>query len=700
MSKQRISAPGVVVNGVPVASEQSIEGNVATDDDAAKTLVDLNPDYVLRVLYPKDKKSNSTDLEAVTHIKIILKLLYNNGFVVEARPDANDQFILLFVTLKEEAFEKLVELSNATDKVFGVKANPTSDEKIPTAERLRLINLHLTLSEHKGGCGLKVGVHNIKAMFPVKHISKLDAEYKSNFGSLGKVFNLKARNQDIIFLNKTLGTAYSLYYKFVQAYVSSIGCLGLVGIGAWWFLGSFSISYALANLFIGLTTYLCIYAGEKKTANEWGLHHINKAEIVKVDDENIEPHWKILLRQIMFIPVIVIGATMLFLAQFACFLLEIFINEIYEGPFQSILSLVPTVIVCVAVPVGTAIFSAVASVWIGFENNATYQSENKSLLTKLFTFDCLASYAALTITSFIYLPLGYLVDPYLSTLQAMFTKASNVYTYVPRIQTKTSEYQVNNLRLSSQMFYFMVINQIIGFAVEHGLPLVLAMIFNVPAVGALMGNPKSLKTLDLKSLDEPKEYEYLQNVRSKIKLPVSANLNAEYKQHVIQYGFLMLFGPIWPLSSIICFLFGVLQQECDFLKFIKLTQPAVPYRAENSAPWVNFMRTLLLIGSFVSMAITLMYNQGIDAAVGKSSTSVQWFQVLPFSLLSFVVMHSAIHLFEKVIDNIYDENQSQYLENEKKVSSIFNSMNEKRSNVKDFTHELSRIDDLMEVLRK
>lgn len=696
-------APGTASSFSTTDSQSANGTSSAKEPQAAKNLVELNPDYVLRVQYPNDSKTGKIDLEAVTHVKIILKLLYSAGFLVEVRPDTNDQFILLFVSSREDALHQLVDISNSTDELFGVRANPVSDEKLSLAERLRLVSLKLALPESKGGCGLKTGVHGIKDMFPCRHIKPLEAEYATNWSALGKVFRKSARDEDVRFLVQTCGVAYALYYKFVQAYIASIGCLGLVGVAAWYFLGPLSVLFAAANLFIGLTTYLCIYASEKKSALDWNLHNIEKSEVIKVSDEMLDPEWKVLLRQIMFIPFIVGGAAMLFCAQFACFMLEIFINEIYQGPFQSILALVPTAIVCVAVPVGTAIFSLVASKYIVFENNPTYQGDNKSLLKKLFSFDCLASYAPLTITSFIYLPLGYLLDPYLQTIQAMFSRASSVYTYVPHVQTKQSGYQVNNLRLSSQMFYFMVINQVVVLFVEHALPQILAIIFNIPKVASLLGTPASTKVLDLKALDDPAEHEYLQLVRSKFKLPAAGSLDAEYKQHVIQYGFQMLFGPIWPLGSLICFVFGVIQQEADYLKIIKLNQPPVPARAESSSPWVEFMKILLTIGSFVSIAVTLMYGgrNEIESFVGKSSVVGHWFTVLPCASLSCLVMYVTINLLEKVIDGFYDKAQGEFIEKEKKASSFLDQFKEKRDGHKhDYTAELTRIDELVAVLRK
>lgn len=641
-----------------------------------KNLIDLKPDYAIKVLYKYNAETKSSDLESGANLKILLKILQLNGFIVHIRPDTNTNFIILFVTLADDAFENLVHLSNEMDKLFDVTTeNPTSDDKISIAERLRLIYLKLTLPKTKGGCAIEVGKGNVKGIVPVKNILNIDNEYKSNWKNIGKLFKKNVREENVLFLKENFGTKYAIYYKFVQAYVSSIGCLALAGILAWFFLGNFSKIYAAINIFVGITCYLCVYATERKLSNDWKLKNINNTEVVKLEDAELLPTWKTLLRQFCFIPITTGSAFGLFLTQFACFLVEIFITEIYQGPFKSIFSLIPTILVCVLVPVGTIIYSVLAKQYISFEKNPTKEKENRSLLTKMFAFNCLASYSPLLITSFIYLPLGYFLDPYLQTIKAIISNATSVYTYIPHIETLESQYKVNNARLSGQIFYFMVINQVVGTFVEFVVPIVLSKILNIPKIASYLGTPASSKTIDYSKIDDSKEHEYLELVRSEFLKP-EVSIDDDYRQHILQYGFLMLFGPVWTLGALCCFIFGFIQQEGDYIKYIKLSKSVIPGRTESSQPWVSFMHTLLIIGSFVSVSITLMYNnhsdtvEEISSFVGRSSVENSWFNIISGASLSSIAVFITVYCAEQVVDSIYDVNETVKLNKEIKANNL------------------------------
>lgn len=685
----------VHIPGTPKVDEKS-STNIQKDDSSK-----LSPDFAIKVLYNQDKNGD-IDLECVTHVKIILKLLQKHDFIVEIRPDTNDQFLLFLIKLKSEAFTTLVNLANETDSIFGIKTTPA--DKISCAERLRLINLKLSLPPQKGGCGIKIGENGVKDIICVGNASALADEWKSNWASLGKIVRKSVRQSDVAFLKENLGVFFALHYKFAQAYTSSIGCLGLFGIICWWFFGNFSVIYALGNLFVGFTTYLCIYASEKKCIRDWSLENIEKTQVLRVDKDHIDPDWKILFKKLLFVPVTLSGATLLFAAQFFCFLLEIFIRQIYEGPFQQFLVFIPTILLAVAVPVGTAFYTILAKKYLAFENNSTVENENKSLVSKLFTFNCLASYSAMLITAFIYLPLFYMVNPYLQTIEAVLTNANSVYYYVPFIKTKKTDYLVDNNRLSAQMFYFMVTNQIVAFIVEHILPQILAIIFNIPKVGALLGTPASVKKIDLKSIDDPEEHEFLENIRAAFLKP-SFTLDEEYRAYIIQYGFLMLFGPIWSLGAFISFLFAVLQQETDYLKFIKLGKPLTPSRVGSSQPWVAFMKVLLVIGSFTSISIALMfgndYGEPISSYTYKSSVSRAWFMIFPFSVLATAVVYLSVTSIEKVIDGVYDKSQIDMMNKEKKASEMLTTLTEKKNIVAhdEYESDLKKIEELISVMR-
>lgn len=662
--KQRVN---VVPNGSTLGKSEK--------SNPVKNLVNLQPDYALKVLCKYDANTKKTDDEGEASLKILIQILQLNGFIVNIRPDSNTNFVILFLTLKDDKFNELVELNKETDSLFNVPNDSKDDEKFLIAERLRLIYLKLTLPKSKGGCSIEVGKHNVKNILPVKHIINLNKESKNITKSFGKLFRKGIREQNILFLRENLGSKYALYYEFVQTYASFLGIIALLGLINKFVFGNFSIVYAILNLFVGIICYLVIYAKDKKLTNKWNLKNINKTEPIKIEETDLIPTWKTNLRMVLFAPITIIGASGLFSAQFLCFLLEIFINEIYQGPFKSILALIPTILVCIAVPVGTIIYGIIAKKYLTFEKNPTISSENNSLLIKMFIFNCLAAYSPLLITSFIYLPLGYAVDPYLQTIQALLTKSYSVYSYIPKIPILNSEYKINNLRMSTQIFYFMVTNQVVGTLTEFIIPTLLTKILSIPKIAGILGTPASTKAIKLINIDLKEEHEFLELVRSNFNKP-EVLIEDDYKQQVLQFGFLMLFGPIWSLGSVCCFIFGLIQQEGDYFKYIKLAKPVIPSRSESSQPFIQFMRLLLITGSFVSIAITLMYNNNIESGVeissyvGRSSVDNNWLVIFGGSFISLILVQSILYCFENIINNIYDNDNNVNFEKEIKANNL------------------------------
>lgn len=649
------------------------------------TLLSMKPDYVIRVFYKLDPKTNKPTLEAEANLKVLLSILRLNGFNVTIRPDVNDNFLLLFVTLNDSAFEKFLNLSKEIDTLLNVESIVSKEDKISIAERLRLIYLKLTLHKDQGGCGIEVGKGDIKALVPVRHLLNLEKEFKKNMKGFGKVFRKRIRDESTSFLRENLGSTYALYHKFVQNYVSSVGCIAIFGIFAWFYLGNFSLIYASINLLIGFTCYLCVYAGDKKVQKDWKLKNISKTEIIRYKTTEIVPNWKVLLLQLLFLPVTGFSATGLFLIQFSCFVLEIFINEIYQGPFQSILALIPTVLVCVLVPAGTIIYGIIANKYVEIERNPTHEGKARSVLAKMFIFNCLAAYSPLLITSFIYLPIGYCLNRHLASIKTFIGNFATSYHYVPNIPTLDSEYKVNNKRLSSQIFYFMVINQVIVITTEFVIPIIVAKFSTITFIAKILGTPASTKTFTTKEVDNSEDHEFLEIVRAEIFKP-QASIDDDYRQMVIQYGFLMLFGPVWTLGALCCFVFGLLEQEGDYMKYIKFAQAPVPSRSESSQPWISFMRYLLVVGSFVSIAITLMYKNAeateeILSFVGQSSVKSSWFTVFSGALFSTIIVQIALNGFENIIDHFYDSDENVKLTEEIKTGSLITEFAKRETDV-------------------
>ncbi|GMG23597.1 unnamed protein product [Ambrosiozyma monospora] len=620
-------------------------------------------DFVLKAEIPVDTKSLTYTKEADLDLQKLVKALDLHSFIVEVRPDYNSNYLLVFIKLEDEAFFNLVKEQSAIDSVFGIE----QVEKITPAERLRIVYYKLTSMKNEGGLGLTVGVDDWKfvtAILPVS-IQPAISEQAQNFVSnITKLFNPSQSQSKFIFDN--FGSKYALYFKFALTYLSHVIPLATLGLVSSFIRGRYSRLFTFINLFIGVTFYLSVYFTEKKSAKDWKQTNVSKVEVSIV--EKRDPKYMVLTKKFLFIPIAVIGGLILVIHQFSCFLIEITLTELYEGPYKPVVALIPTILISVIVPIATAIYTAIAKAYLKFENDATRREYNTSLLIKGFVFSFLASYAALFITSFIYLPLGFKINPYLPQLNLLIHGISEKsFIYIPQIPLKTSDYSVNQHRLNNQYKYFILTNQIIALLLEFVVPQILNAVLNFPPIAKLLGAKESVK-IQLK--DSPEESKLLTQIRDTFKKPVF-DVDAEYKQLVTQFGYMIMFGPVWSVGPVISVIIDIIQINGDYAKLLRFTKTPIPDRSESSYPWPLFIKALLYIGAFTSSAITLMYNGGdIQSSVFSSSVKFEWYQVLPLAGFATLAVQVVVFFGEWIIDEYFSEDEEQY-EDVKKLQSKF-----------------------------
>ncbi|GME86405.1 unnamed protein product [Ambrosiozyma monospora] len=503
--------------------------------------------------------------------------------------------------------------------------------------------------KNEGGLGLTVGADDWKfvtAILPVSIQPAISEQAQNLVSNITKLFNPSQSQFKYIFDN--FGSKYALYFKFALTYLSHVIPLATLGLVSSFIRGRYSRLFTLINLFIGVTFYLSVYFTEKKSAKDWKQTNVSKVEVSIT--EKRDPKYMVLTKKFLFIPIAVIGGLILVIHQFSCFLIEITLTELYEGPYKPVVALIPTILISVIVPIATAIYTAIAKVYLKFENDATRREYNTSLLIKGFVFSFLASYAALFITSFIYLPLGFKINPYLPQLNLLIHGISEKsFIYIPQIPLKTSDYSVNQYRLNNQYKYFILTNQIIALLLEFVVPQILNAVLNFPPIAKLLGAKESVK-IQLK--DSPEEAKLLTQIRDTFKKP-AFDVDAEYKQLVTQFGYMIMFGPVWSVGPVISVIIDIIQINGDYVKLLKFSKTPIPDRSESSYPWPLFIKALLYIGAFTSSAITLMYNGGdIQSSVFSSSVKFEWYQVLPLAGFATLAVQVVVFFGEWIIDDL------------------------------------------------
>ncbi|ODV94001.1 hypothetical protein PACTADRAFT_28397, partial [Pachysolen tannophilus NRRL Y-2460] len=603
-------------------------------------------DFVLQVSYAADKSEGDSNSD----LNELLKVLDSKKFYLEIRPDKADT-ILVFVKLSDSALLKAVEDDEIKDWIYGVNnellESKADIKNLSPAERLRIIYLILTSPISNGGCGITAQSGNwthVKTILPVANYEIIQKQLKSTIFNISS-FNTNENNKNINFILHYFGSKYAFYHYFLNTYINWLFPLTFIGFSLNLIFKNYSLIFTIVNLSWSIAFYLYWKLTQSKLVDQWGTKKISKVEIPMAEnltDNSIlrEPTYKKLIKQVFFLPLSLVFIGTLVGCQLFSFVVEIFLNEIYDGWLKSYLSLVPTVLLIVLVTIVTIFYNKFVSIYLKWEHHRTKSSYDYSNLIKTFIFNFLTSYMALLITSFIYLPFGFKLNDYLPDFSDHLTK------YAGNITVKRSDFTVNQFRLGTQYQYFILTNQIVGLFMEFALPLILRKVLSHPKVKELLGKENDL-LVDFQ--DNEKEKKFLTHVRKNLQLP-DYDVNDDYRQLILQFGFLTMFGPVWSLGPLISLIINLIEQKLDYLKILSMVKSPVPDRSESIFPWDNCLKFLICVGSLTSVTISIMYNGDIVSSSSRSAVGIRWWKIVGPALIAEHLTVGIVKIGEIILD--------------------------------------------------
>lgn len=580
------------------------------------SLQSLEPDFAIGVKHlnvaPQDEKARKAASNDDSNLELLFSTLEEYGFKAQVRAGADPATqLLVFVKIVSATYEELVKKDLLRNHEFGLTDNDSAPYN-----RQRLIYEYLTTPRALGGVGISpgVGVWNF-----VESITSLD-------GYLADPSVTEQAKQQLVDptfssakFNVAYGPGVALFFDFVRFYT-----LGLVGLSLFGIIGflkskNYSIAFSFINL-IWATGFLVLWRRRAKfLSNTWGVQGALDLERFRSnlagasgevqDSKQMAESDKIrFIKQLLFVPVALAFGAVLLTAQGLCFVLEIFILEIYDGPGKAVLTLTPTILLSTFVPVFTIIYSQATQKFIDWEQHKSNLTRSQSFAIKSFLLNIMTGYVPLLISAFIYLPFAHLLQPNLvyikRAISGRIRSDRYAYSYLTNIKTLDS-FEINQGRLDSQYFYFIVTNQVIGSVLKFGLPLILT-----PAIEFVKKIISGKKT-KFEAEENPEEKLYLDRVRKASALP-EYSVDDSFRDIALQFGYVAVFGSIWTLAPLVCIFFNILTFKLEEWRVASghYFKPVVARKIDTIYPWNIAFFFLAWLGSIVSPLVASFYRHG------------------------------------------------------------------------------------------
>ncbi|CAO3668007.1 unnamed protein product [Rhizopus stolonifer] len=467
----------------PPAQDQELKPKVNT-----RLALDKNAgiDYVVQFKYPVthvSKEKNTTALsrqeleqKVTDSISDITTRLTSVGLRYQIRPGKEPTSLLLLISSPIQPIKRAYRQERVRDFLLGVRVDDIEDvsdiqtfQELTESERLRLVYEIMTHPKEEGGAGISTETDEyIEAILPL-HNDEFNHNWLKSWTTKWLI-----QDDDLLSIRNHFGEKIAYYFAFLQNYFLWLSAPSFLGIFVYLtHSNTLALWYSLAMILWSLVFLEVWKRKEKELAIQWGVRNYSKNEkrrtefkgdtwvkdqVTEEDTPEVSAY-RLLGRRLVALPGVAVGAVFLSLIVGFVFFLQLFLHEYYNGPFHQFLHYAPTVGYVLLIPTMTTIYSNWMKTLNDWEMHKTGASYEYHYTQKIFIANFLVGYLSLFITAWVYIPFGDHVLPYLVEFNVSH-------------EHKTVDFQ----RLRSQLVYFIVTGQLVGFLTEMVVPYVLKKI--------------------------------------------------------------------------------------------------------------------------------------------------------------------------------------------------------------------------------
>lgn len=308
------------------------------------------PTYIFVINFPLGQA------EAEAQFTKLIQTLYDAGLEAEVRNGDNCAVLIFVRVASDRHLNAQAYRSRVQDWLYGVRSQAPGkevqkaleQEPVTQAERLRLVYLMITKPKDESGAGIipKTGEwKDVESIFPL-HDHQFNKDWL-------KIWSTKyfLNVDDITKIRDKLGEKVAFYFAFLQSYLMFLIFPAAFGFSCWVLLGQYSFIYGIVNCLWCVVFVEYWKKQEKDLAIGWGVRGVSKIQHKRpqfkhereikdpVTGEQIKIYSPIkrLARQLLQIPFAILATLLLGTLIATCFGIEIFISEVYDGPFKTYL---------------------------------------------------------------------------------------------------------------------------------------------------------------------------------------------------------------------------------------------------------------------------------------------------------------------------------------------------------------------------
>lgn len=264
--------------------------------------------------------------------------------------------LLVFVKVASEQYLSThIYRERVQDWLYGVRISAPEknveksfeDEPVTDAERLRLVYLLITKPKNDGGAGVT------PTLGQWKHVASIFPLHNQRFNShwIKKWSTKYVLDDEIDEIRDMFGEKVAFYFAFLQSYFTFGMFPAAFGFGAWLVLGRYSWIFAAVNSIWTVIFFEWWKKKEVDLAVQWGVRGVSHIQLPRTqfqwDHEKVDPvtgepvkvysPHKRLRTQFLQVPFAVVCMLILGALYVFCLAIEIFLSEVYNGPFKSYL---------------------------------------------------------------------------------------------------------------------------------------------------------------------------------------------------------------------------------------------------------------------------------------------------------------------------------------------------------------------------